>query len=67
MVKRPIFMILTLWPNDDTTWKCDLNDDHDDHGTLSTMNYLNMVISINHGAETSSDNLASLTNDKPFI
>ena len=66
MVKWPIFMILTLSPNDGTPWKNELNDDHDDYGTLSTMNDLTMMISIDHGAERSSNDLHTLISDQIF-
>ena len=66
MVKWPIFMILTLWPNDGTTWKNELNDDHDDYGTLSTMNDLTMIMLIDHGNDRSSNDLNTLISDQRF-
>ena len=56
-------MILTLCPNDGTTWKNELNDDY---GTLSTMNDLTMMMFIDHGSEKSSNDLNTLISDQMF-
>ena len=53
-------MILTLWPNDGTTWKNELNDDHYDYRNLSKMNDLTMIVLINHGNERISNDLNTL-------
>ena len=66
MEKWPIFMILTLWSNDDTTWKNELHDDHDDYGTLSKMNDLTMMMSIEHRGERSGNDLNTLISDQIF-
>ena len=66
MVKWPIFMIFTLWPNDGKTWKNEMNGDHDDYGTLSKMNDLTIMMFIEHGGERSSNYLNILISDQIF-
>ena len=58
---------MIIFPNGNTIWNDNLNDDQDDQDTLPKNNDLTVIIFIDHENGGSNNDLDTLTNDQIFI